>query len=291
MTQPTGETRVAEAAVPESGEQSFATKPLAMDIRGLTKSFGQGASAKTVLGGIDLTVRSGELLCIVGPSGAGKTTLLRCMSGLSQPTSGEVQINGVVVDGPPESLAVVFQDYSRSLFPWMKVRANVEFPLLEKKDMTREERSQVVDQMLAAVGLTQHADKYPRQLSGGMQQRVAIARALAYRPTLLLMDEPFASLDAQTRAELEDVVLQLRAEFGVTIVFVTHDIDEAVYLGDKVAVLSTSPARVAELLSVELPSPRDQASTKAHPEFSVLRTEVLARIREAQAAARAQAST
>src|SRR5690242_9098282 len=157
--------------------------------------------------------------------------------------------------------------------------------------MDRAARRAAAAEALAEVGLPDAAAKYPWELSGGMQQRVAIARALAYRPTLLLMDEPFASLDAQTRAELEDVVLQLRAEFGVTIVFVTHDIDEAVYLGDKVAVLSTSPARVAELLSVELPSPRDQASTKAHPEFSVLRTEVLARIREAQAAARAQAST
>lgn len=262
------------------------TDPLAMDIRGLTKSFGPAARAKTVLGGIDLEVRAGQLVCVVGPSGAGKTTLLRCMSGLTAPTSGEVYVGGTLVQGqPPESLAVVFQDYSRSLFPWMRVRANVEFPLLESS-MSKSERAEVVDQMLAAVGLTQHATKYPRELSGGMQQRVAIARALAYRPTLLLMDEPFASLDAQTRAELEDVVLQLRHEFGVTIVFVTHDIDEAVYLGDTVAVLSTSPARVQELLVVDLPSPRDQVTTKAQPRFAELRTDVLEHIRAAQAAAR-----
>ncbi len=179
------------------------TDLLAMDSHGLTKSFGQGEATKVVLGGIDLPVKRGELLCIVGPSGAGKTTLLRCMSGLSLPTSGTVEVDGKPVTEPPESLAVVFQDYSRSLLPWLKVRANVEFPLLEKP-LTKQQRTAIVDEMLASVGLAEHADKYPRQLSGGMQQRVAIARALAYEPTLLLMDEPFASLDAQTRAELCD---------------------------------------------------------------------------------------
>lgn len=253
----------------------------ALEVSGLAKKFVKGNISKQVLADITMSVQGGEMVCVVGPSGAGKTTLLRCLSGLMEPTSGAVRVNGNMVDGPPDELAVVFQDYSRSLFPWMKVGTNVEFPLLEKK-MTKTEREQLVHQMLEAVGLTEHVDKYPRELSGGMQQRVAIARALAYRPTILLMDEPFASLDAQTRSELEDVVLELRGEFGVTIVFVTHDIDEAVYLGDRVVVLSGAPATVSEVVDVDLPSPRDQISTKALPAFGELRAEVLTRIQEAK---------
>ena len=258
-----------------------AERPAALEIDHVAKSYGKGPATKQVLADITATVREGELVCIVGPSGAGKTTLLRCLSGLHSPTAGEVRLNGTKVTSPPEALAVVFQDYSRSLLPWLRVGANVEFPLLEKK-MSKAERRAVVAQMLAAVNLTDHADKYPRELSGGMQQRVAIARALAYRPKVLLMDEPFASLDAQTRSDLEDVVLRLRDEFGVTIVFVTHDIDEAVYLGDKVVVLSGAPASVTKTVEVSFPEPRDQVSTKSLPEFSKLRAEVLTEIRNAR---------
>ncbi|MFC6704276.1 ABC transporter ATP-binding protein [Flexivirga alba] len=255
----------------------------ALEVIHLAKEYVAKKETKRVLNDITLAVAEGELACIVGPSGAGKTTLLRCLCGLLEPTGGEVRINGAAVHGPPEDLAVVFQDYSRSLLPWLRVGANVEFPLLEKS-MSKGERKEIVDAMLAAVGLQEHAHKYPRQLSGGMQQRVAIARALAYRPKVLLMDEPFASLDAQTRSDLEDVVLELRREFGVTIVFVTHDIDEAVYLGDRVVVLSGAPATVTQVLDVPLPSPRDQVATKALPEFGLLRAEVLTRIREARRA-------
>lgn len=247
----------------------------------LSKSYGKADAAKVILKEINLTVGRKELVCIVGPSGAGKTTLLRCLSGLVAPTSGSVAVDGSVIDGVPDSLAVVFQDYSRSLFPWLRVAANVEFPLLDKK-MPKTERKALVAEMLQAVGLSAHADKYPRELSGGMQQRVAIARALAYRPSILLMDEPFAALDAQTRSALEDVVLTLRAEYGVTVVFVTHDIDEAVYLGDRVVVLSGAPATVDEVIDVDLPSPRDQLSTKAEPEFMRVRAEVMTRIAKAQ---------
>ncbi|MPZ00663.1 MAG: ATP-binding cassette domain-containing protein [Actinophytocola sp.] len=261
--------------------QEAAPSSPALEVSRLAKSYGKREAAKQVLADITVSVARGEFVCVVGPSGAGKTTLLRCLSGLLEPTTGEVLVNGHAVDGPPDELAVVFQDYSRSLLPWMKVAANVEFPLLEKK-MSKAERKALVGQMLEAVGLTQHAGKYPRELSGGMQQRVAIARALAYRPTILLMDEPFASLDAQTRAELEDVVLQLRDDFGVTIVFVTHDIDEAVYLGDRVVVLSGTPATVSEIVEVCFPTPRDQVTTKALPEFGAIRGEVLTRIRDAK---------
>lgn len=253
----------------------------ALEVDRLSKSYGTGESAKLVLAEINVSVAKGELACIVGPSGAGKTTLLRCLAGLLKPTSGTVSVDGTAIDGVPDNLAVVFQDYSRSLFPWLRVAANVEFPLLEKK-MPKAERRALVDRMLYAVGLSAHAKKYPRELSGGMQQRVAIARALAYRPTILLMDEPFAALDAQTRANLEDMVLGLREEFGVTIVFVTHDIDEAVYLGDKVVVLSGAPATVDEVVEVALPSPRNQVDTKAEPGYGRLRGEVFTRIAAAQ---------
>jgi NitT/TauT family transport system ATP-binding protein len=231
-----------------------------------------------VLDGVDLDVHQGQFLCIVGPSGAGKTTLLRCMSGLLPPTAGETLLAGVPVTKPPPSLAIVFQDYSRSLMPWMSVRKNVELPLLSKK-IPKAERHQRADEALAAVGLAASRGRYPWQLSGGMQQRVAIARALAYRPDALLMDEPFASVDAQTRADLEDLTLNVQKMFGMTVILVTHDIDEAVYLGDEVVVLSGSPTRVRERIAIDLGRPRDQLVTKSLPEFTTLRGQVLQLIR------------
>jgi NitT/TauT family transport system ATP-binding protein len=175
-------------------------------------------------------------------------------------------------------MGFVFQDYSRSLLPWLNVRDNVLLPL-RHKGLERGERERLVEDSLRAVGLADVLDRYPWQLSGGMQQRVAIARALAYEPEILLMDEPFASVDAQTRAELEDLVLNLHGEFSVTIVFVTHDIDEAVYLGERVVVLTPAPSRVQEELEVDLPSPRDQVETKELPEFAQLRGHVYRSIR------------
>ena len=165
-------------------------------------------------------------------------------------------------------MALVFQEYSRSLFPWMTVRQNVAFPLRRNK------KSPLVAETLAAVGLEGAMDRYPWQLSGGMQQRVAIARALAYEPSILLMDEPFASVDAQTRADLEDLVMEVRRRYDVTIVFVTHDIDESVYLSDRIVVLTNAPTTVREVLDVPLPQPRDQVATKELPEFAALRAHV-----------------
>ena len=170
-------------------------------------------------------------MCVVGPSGCGKTTLLKCISGLLEPTRGA----SVALDGPRDKLALVFQEYSRSLFPWMNVRQNVAFPLRRKKQGAGAGRRGVAGR---SVGLEGAMDRYPWQLSGGMQQRVAIARALAYQPSILLMDEPFASVDAQTRADLEDLVLEVRRQYDVTILFVTHDIDESVYLSDRIVVLT-----------------------------------------------------
>jgi len=190
-----------------------------------------------------------------------------------RPTRGEVVLHGKPVTAPPEEMAVVFQEYNRSLMPWSTVRNNVLLPLRHKK-LAREERTRLVEEALAAVGLTQFIDHYPWQLSGGMQQRVAIARALAYQPSILLMDEPFASVDAQTRGDLEDLVLRVRDEFGITILFVTHDIDESVYLSDRIVVLTHAPTVVKEVVGVELPSPRDQIATKELSEFASQRAYV-----------------
>ena len=230
---------------------------------------------------VTLSLNERELVCIVGPSGAGKTTLLRCIAGLLQPTSGEIELAGKAVVGPAPGMAVVFQEYGRSLFPWMRVRQNVELPLKEKR-LPAERRRRLVDESLEAVGLQDARDAYPWQLSGGMQQRVAIARAIAYEPEVLLMDEPFASVDAQTRAELEDLVRSLWARLGVTIVFVTHDIDESVYLGERVIVLSASPTVVMEDVPIDLGVDRNQLVTRADPRFGQLRGRIYALIKDAK---------
>ena len=176
-----------------------------LKVTNLRKVYGTGEEATEAIADVSFEVEKGEFVCIVGPSGAGKTTLLKTVSGLMAPTSGRVELAGEPVDGPPERMALVFQDYSRSLYPWMKVGENVAFPLRRKK-LSKAERKEVVEHAVESVGLASSIDKYPWQLSGGMQQRVAIARGLAYQPEVLLMDEPFASVDAQTRADLEDLV-------------------------------------------------------------------------------------
>lgn len=241
--------------------------------------FGSGTPQEHhALGGLSLSVGEGEFVSVVGPSGCGKTTLLRCLSGLMAPTSGTVTLHGERVTSVPKDLTLVFQDYGRSLYPWLKVRANVDFPLRDA-GLDKVERAERVEQALADVGLEAHTEKYPRQLSGGMQQRVAIARALAYRPALLLMDEPYASVDAQTRAALEDMLLSVWATRRRTVLFVTHDIDESVYLSGRVIVLSRAPATVAAEIPIPLARPRDQIETKASPEFVEVRAEVARLIR------------
>jgi NitT/TauT family transport system ATP-binding protein len=234
---------------------------------------GHSYQGHTVLDGVNLSVEAGELVGIVGPSGCGKSTLLRCLAGLLEPSSGQVVVNGSPVSGVPDSLAVVFQDYSRSLLPWLTVRDNVALPL-RRRGLDRTARRAAAALALDEVGLADAAGKHPWQLSGGMQQRVAIARALAFRPSLLLMDEPFGSVDAQTREDLEDLVLTVRRDHEMTILLVTHDIDESVYVGDRVVVLSQSPGTVRASLAVDLPSPRDQIATREHPDFVRLRAEV-----------------
>jgi NitT/TauT family transport system ATP-binding protein len=252
-----------------------------LEIRRVAKTYGAGAKATQALRDISFAISAGEFVCVVGPSGCGKTTLLKCVAGLLRPSGGEVVLRGRLVTEPPEETALVFQEYGRSLFPWTNVRNNVLLPLRHKR-LAAAKRKELVEDALAAVGLTPFIDHYPWQLSGGMQQRVAIARALAYQPSILLMDEPFASVDAQTRADLEDLVLRVREQYGITILFVTHDIDESVYLSDRIVVLTHAPTVVKEVLPVELPSPRDQIATKELPEFTQLRAHVYRLIRREQ---------
>jgi NitT/TauT family transport system ATP-binding protein len=252
-----------------------------LEIRKLGKTYGTGERATHAIADVSFAVEDGEFVCVVGPSGCGKTTLLKCVGGLLSPGSGEVLLRGRKVTSPPEEMALVFQEYGRSLMPWSSVWNNVLLPLRHKK-LAATKRKTLVEEALAAVGLTRFSHHYPWQLSGGMQQRVAIARALAYQPSILLMDEPFASVDAQTRGDLEDLVLQVREEFAVTIVFVTHDIDESVYLSDRVVVLTHAPTEVKEIIDVDLPFPRDQITTKELPEFAHLRGHVYRLIKREQ---------
>ncbi|MGV9377338.1 ABC transporter ATP-binding protein [Nonomuraea sp. NPDC003707] len=252
-----------------------------LEISSLRKVYESPGRTVEAIRSITFGVGAGELVCVVGPSGCGKTTLLRCVAGLLPASGGEVRVDGVPVTGPPPRMAVVFQEYGRSLFPWMTVRENVELPLKEKK-VPAGQRHELVHGSLNAVGLGDAADAHPWQLSGGMQQRVAIARAVAYQPQVLLMDEPFAAVDAQTRADLEDLILRLWRDLEVTTLFVTHDIDEAVYLGQRVIVLSSSPTVILEDLKVDLPPERDQLTTRSLPRFGELRGHVYRQIQRAR---------
>jgi NitT/TauT family transport system ATP-binding protein len=254
-----------------------------LSVQGLQKIY-QGAKGPVeAVRNLSFDISAGELVCLVGPSGAGKTTLLRCIAGLLTPTSGRVVLAGKTVTEPPKAMAVVFQEYGRSLFPWMTVRENVELPL-KHQIRDNNKRAELVSEALLAVGLSKVPDSYPWQLSGGMQQRVAIARAVAYRPQLMLMDEPFAAVDAQTRADLEDLIRGIWKRFGVTILFITHDIDESVYLGQRVLILSSSPTVVQEDLKIDLPDARDQLSTRSSVRFAELRSRVYQQIQRAKTA-------
>lgn len=259
--------------------QTATEAPVRLSVQGLAKTYDTKKGSVPVIADLTFDVRVGEVACIVGPSGIGKTTLLKCLTGLQGLSSGVAMIDGRPIDGPPKEMALVFQEYTRSLMPWLTVEKNVRLPL-KHLHLQKGEREDRISAALAAVGLTGAEAKYPWQLSGGMQQRVAIARAIAYRPEVLVMDEPFASVDAQTRFELEDLCLKIRDEFGMTIVVVTHDIDEAVYLSDRVIVLGERPARVTRTLDIDF-TDRDQLRTRALPEFAELRTEILELIRRA----------
>ena len=244
-------------------------------VEDLRKIYNEGTDqANMAIDRVSFSVDKGEFVCIVGPSGAGKTTLLRCISGLAAPSSGAVTFEGRLLTSVPEQLGLVFQDYSRSLYPWYTNGKNVALPLAAR-GVPKAERAQRVSEALASVGLGHVEKKYPWELSGGMQQRVEIARALSYRPELLLMDEPFASVDAQTRFDLEDLILKVRRELGITVVLVTHDIDEAIYLGDRIVVLSKNPSVVKEVVEVSLGEERSQVETRSSEDFLALRSHLL----------------
>ena len=228
---------------------------------------------RLVLDDVSFTVAPGEFVSIMGRSGVGKTTLLRVLAGLHEPSAGSVlRFDGESVSGPPEGVSLVFQDYTSSLLPWRSVAKNVALPL-EGRLPAAERRSRV-SEALELVGLADRADAQPFELSGGMQQRVQLARALASRPAALLMDEPFGALDALTKADLEDQLLQIFAATGTTVVFVTHDIDEAVYLSDRVLVLDGAPARIVEDIPVSSPRPRTQMLTRESTKFLTARHRV-----------------
>ena len=229
--------------------------------------------ARRVINALSFEMQRGEFVCVVGPSGCGKTTLLRLLTGLVKPSGGEVRRDGHPVAGPARDVAIVFQDYAKALLPWRTVAGNVSLAL-EAARTPKSERPARIAALLQKVGLAAHADKFPTQLSGGMQQRLQIARCLAQEPALLLMDEPFGALDAMTRQSLQDEMLQLVREAGTTVLFITHDLEEAIYLGDTVLALRANPGEASSLarsFEVGLPRPRNQLTTREDPEFLRLR--------------------
>jgi NitT/TauT family transport system ATP-binding protein len=232
---------------------------------------------RQILSPTSLRLSRGEFVCVIGPSGCGKTTLLRAAAGFVAPSAGSVARAGQPVSGPSREAAFVFQDYGRALLPWRTVAGNVSLAL-EAAGVPASERPARIADVLHTVGLAAHSRKFPAQLSGGMQQRVQIARCLAQQPTLMLMDEPFGALDAMTREALQDELARLVREQGLTVLFVTHDLEEALYLGDRVVALRAQPTAdlpsLAAIVEVTLPRPRHQLSTREDPEFLRLRREL-----------------
>jgi NitT/TauT family transport system ATP-binding protein len=247
-------------------------------VRDLHKRYAAAGGATVALNGVDIEIDAGSFVSIIGPSGCGKSTLLQIMAGLATASSGDVFFGEARVHAPPRDVVYVFQQYTRSLFPWKTVERNVAFGLEHKGTLSRDEIAARTREMIGLVRLTGFERHYPWQLSGGMQQRVAIARALACRPAVLLMDEPFSAVDALTRAGLQELLRALWRELGLTVVFVTHDVDEGVYLSGRVVALTRAPGTIAIDMPVELPSPRDQIATRALPAYLDYRARLLAQL-------------
>ncbi len=262
-------TPLSSRLVKDAANLTAEASPPRIRIRDVTLSYG----LLQIIGGISLDVAPGETICIIGPSGCGKTTLLRMLAGLAQPTTGCVELDGAVIGGPNRSVAIVFQDYGKALLPWRTAAGNVSLAL-EARGCPGSERPAIIRELLEKIGLGRHAGKYPSEMSGGMQQRLQIARCLAQEPKVLLMDEPFGALDAMTRQALQDEVLGLVATTGATMVFVTHDLEEAIYLGDRIICLQPNPGRIGRIVDVRLARPRDQLLTREDPEFLRLRREL-----------------
>ena len=255
-----------------------ATQAPVIEFGGISLAYG----GRPIISDLSLQVGRGEIVCIIGPSGCGKTTALRMAGGLVQPDSGAVRLLGEPLTAPRRDVAIVFQDYGKALLPWRTAHANVALAL-EAAGVPRRERDGRIRSLLAKVGLAGHEDKYPTEMSGGMQQRIQIARCLAQDPAVLLMDEPFGALDAMTRQGLQDEMLSIVAETGATVFFVTHDLEEAAYLGDRVIGLLPNPGRIGIDLRVDLPRPRSQLETRELPEFLRLRRELFDFIEKAEA--------
>ena len=253
------------------------TEPL-IAFRAVHHAFG----GRPVLENIDLAVAQSEFVCVVGPSGCGKTTMLRLVAGLLTPSVGDVTYAGKRVTGPAREVAFVFQDYSKALLPWRTAAGNISLAL-EASGLPRARRADRIHELLDKVGLAGHAGHYPAQLSGGMQQRLQIARCLAQEPSVLLMDEPFGALDAMTRQALQDEIQRIIDTSRTTALFVTHDLEEAIYLGDRVVALYPNPGRVAQVFEVDLPRPRNQLTTRESPAFLKLRRAIFDFVREGEA--------
>jgi NitT/TauT family transport system ATP-binding protein len=257
---------MSEAAAPDSTRAAAACT---FELRHVGVQLSTATGPVEILRDVTFDVHDGEFLAVVGRSGTGKSTLLRMLAGLLPPTSGTLLNLGRPLDGPPGTIVMVFQDYGQALLPWRTVQRNVALGL--EKSVRKAERRERVFQALKMVGLEDRADEYPWRLSGGMQQRVQIARALAMRPSVLLMDEPFGALDAMTKAGLQDQLLEVQAETGATIVFITHDIDEAAYLSDRVLVIHGTPGTTDEPVRTSLERPRDQIATREQTRYLELR--------------------
>jgi NitT/TauT family transport system ATP-binding protein len=249
-----------------------------LEVRQVGKTFGAPAEPVVALRSIDLSVSKGEFVSIVGPSGCGKSTLLQIIAGLAPASAGEVRLEGRPVSAPPEGVVYLFQQYSRSLLPWLTVEENVAFGCRHAAGASARAVTERCVHHLDMVGLADFRRRYPWELSGGMQQRVAIARALAAEPAMLLLDEPFSSVDALTRMELHVLILELWQRTGLTILLVTHDVEEAVYLSDRIALLTRRPAQVAEVYANPLPRPRKPVESREDPRFLALRHDLLTRL-------------
>ena len=249
---------------------SAESEPLAFECVNLSVDVPADKQSRRLLDDLTFSIRQGEIISVIGTSGAGKTTLMRVLGGLMPVTPDSTALAaGEPIKGPPPRVLMVFQDYANSLLPWRTVKKNVALGL--ETSLRGRELDERIDEALSLVGLQHRAGEYPWKLSGGMQQRVQIARALALRPACLLMDEPFGALDAMTKSGLQDELLRLQEQTGATIVFITHDVEEAIYLGDRVIVLGGIPGHIEHILDVNLPRPRDQITTRENPEFLRLR--------------------
>ncbi len=249
-----------------------------IEARGLQRYFNVNGKRLTVFDGLSCAVQQGGFLSIVGPSGCGKSTLLKLISGLDRPNGGEILFRGKPVTGPADGMIYVFQQYTKSIFPWRTVIQNIEFGLASHKSLPRAQAREKCMEYVKLVGLDGYENHYPYQLSGGMQQRVVIARAMICEPAVLLMDEPFSAVDALTRALLQELVLKIWSDIKFTVLFVTHDVEEAVFLSSQIISLTKAPATIHENVAIDLPYPRDQIATRADPRFTDFRQRLFSSI-------------